>query len=81
MALRQKVSKKAQSKLKKAKAEVEKARKEFKVEKIELKAATFQAEVIKRKGYLEEIFWRFPHLGLDILQKLNNQDLTKVILE
>ena len=57
------MSNKAQSKLRKAKAEVEKARKEFKVEKIELKAATFQAEVIKRKGYLEEIFWRFPHIG------------------
>ena len=77
MALRQKVSKKAQSKLRKAKAEVEKARKEFKVEKIELKAATFQAEVIKRKGYLEEIFWRFPHIGELIIEQLDNQSLTK----
>ena len=38
-------------------------------------------ESIKRKGKIEEIFWRFPHLGLDILEKLDNQHLTKVITE
>ena len=77
MALQQKVSKKAQSKLRKDNAEVEKALKEFKVEKIELKAATFQAEVIKRKFNLEEIFWRFPHIGELIIEQLDNQSLTK----
>ena len=38
-------------------------------------------ESIKRKGKIEEIFWRFPHLGLDIFEKLDNQHLTKVITE
>ena len=59
------------------KAEVKKARKEFKAAKNELKAATFQAEIIKRKGYVEEIFWRFPHIGELIIDQLDNQSLTK----
>ena len=77
MALQQKVSKKAQSKLRKANAEVKKARKELKTAKDELLEATFQAEVIKRKFYLEEIFRRFPHIGELIIEQLDNQSLTK----
>ena len=68
MALEQKVSKKAQSKLRKAKVVLE---------RIDQKAVSFQAEVIKRKGYLEEIFWRFPHIGELMIEQLDNQSLTK----
>ena len=68
MALEQKVSKKAQRKLRKAKVVLE---------RIDQKAITFQAEVIKRKGYLEEIFWRFPHIGELMIEQLDNQSLTK----
>ena len=69
VALEQKVSKKAQSKLRKAKVVLE---------RIDQKAVSFQAEVIKRKGYLEEIFWRFPHIGELMIDQLDNQSLTKV---
>ena len=42
-----------------------------------MKEATFQAEIIKRKGCVEEIFWRFPHIGELIIDQLDNQSLTK----
>ena len=49
--------------------------------KHEKECIRYKIEGIKRKGKIEEIFWRFPHLGLDILESLDNQHLTKVILE
>ena len=36
-----------------------------------LKVAKFQVETIKRRGYIEEIFWRFPHIGTQILEELD----------
>ena len=39
--------------------------------------AEFELEVIKRKTNIEEIFWRFPHMGRQILEELDNQSLVK----
>ena len=35
-----------------------------------VESAKFKVETIKRKNHIEEIFWRFPHLGTQILEKL-----------
>ena len=37
--------------------------------------AEFELEVLKRKTNIEEIFWRFPHLGQNILEELDNKSL------
>ena len=39
--------------------------------------AEFELEVLKRKTNVEEIFWRFPHLGKNILEELDNESLVK----
>ena len=39
--------------------------------------AEFELEVLKRKTNIEEIFWRFSHLGRQILEELDNQSLVK----
>ena len=39
--------------------------------------AEFELEVLKRKTNVEEIFWRFPHLGKNILEELDNKSLVK----
>ena len=39
--------------------------------------AEFELEVLKRKTNIEEIFWRFPHLGQNILEELDNESLVK----
>ena len=39
--------------------------------------AEFELEVLKRNSNVEEIFWRFPHLGLNILEELDNESLVK----
>ena len=62
-----------------AQNEVVVAQKNLEDAKHEKECIRYKIEGIKRKGKIEEIFWRFPHLGLDILEKLDNQDLTKVI--
>ena len=36
-----------------------------------LRAAKLQLETIKRRGHIEEIFWRFPHIGTQILEELD----------
>ena len=43
-----------------------------------LKVAKFQVETIKRRGYIEEIFWRFPHIGTQILEELDISSLGTV---
>ena len=50
---------------------------EEKLEDAELgvESAKFKVETIKRKNHIEEIFWRFPHLGTQILEKLDNNSL------
>ena len=40
-----------------------------------LRASKFQVETIKRRGHIEEIFWRLPHVGTRILEKLDIQSL------
>ena len=39
--------------------------------------AEFELEVLKRKTNVEEIFWRFPHLGKYILDELDDESLVK----
>ena len=52
---------------------------EAKLEAAELgvESAKFKVETIKRKNHIEEIFWRFLHLGTQILEKLHNNSLVK----
>ena len=44
---------------------------------LDVESAKFKVEVIKRKNHIEEIFWRFPHLGTQIFEKLDNSNLVK----
>ena len=44
---------------------------------LEVESAKFKVEVIKRKNHIEEIFWRFPHLGTQIFEKLDHSSLVK----
>ena len=44
------------------------------VEEIEL-----EIEVAKRKGCIEETFWRFPHIGEQIFEELDNTTLSKCL--
>ena len=53
-------------------AELEALEAENDVEAIEL-----EVEVVKRKGCIEETFWRFPHIGEQILEELEDTTLTK----
>ena len=53
-------------------AELEAMEAENDVEAIEL-----EVEVVKRKGCIEETFWRFPHIGEQILEELEDTTLTK----
>ena len=52
---------------------------EVKLEAAELgvESAKFKVETIKRENYIEEIFWRFPHIGTQILETLDNSSLVK----
>ena len=43
--------------------------------KLGVESAKFKVETIKRKNHIEEIFWRFPHLGTQIFEKLDNTSL------
>ena len=45
----------------------------------EVEAAEFNIEFIKRKGHVEEIFWRFPHLGEKIFEQLDSESLGEFI--
>ena len=45
----------------------------------DVEAIEFEIEVIRRKGFIEEIFWRFPHIGEQILQKVDNNTLIKCL--
>ena len=40
-----------------------------------LRTSKLQVETIKRRGHIEEIFWRLPHVGTQILEKLDIQSL------
>ena len=72
LAKKESLIKKARSKLKKLKKEVDKAEKELEAAESEWEVAQFQVEIFKRKSNIEEIFWRFPHIGEQILAKIDN---------
>jgi hypothetical protein len=55
-------------------AELEALEAENDVEAIEL-----QIEVVKRKGCIEETFWRFPHIGEQIFEELDDASLFKCL--
>ena len=42
---------------------------------LEVESAKFKIETIKRKNHIEEILWRFPHIGTQILEKLDKSSL------
>ena len=48
---------------------------ELEAAELELESAKFKVETIKRKNHIEEIFWRFPHLGTQIFENLDNPSL------
>ena len=64
-------------KLKSVQEALEAAKEKVIVAKENYKDAEFQLEVIKRNNAIEEIFWRFPHLGSNILELVDNESLVK----
>ena len=67
---------KARNKLEKLQKEVDKAEEELENAESEYENAQFQVEIFKRKHNVEEIFWRFPHIGEQILEKIDNQSVS-----
>ena len=67
--------KKARKKLKKLEKQVNKAKEELEAAESEWEDAQFQVEIFKRKRNIEEIFWRFPHIGEQILAKIDNPSI------
>ena len=70
---KERLVKKAQNKLEKLEKQVYKAKEELKAAEREWEVAEFQNEIFKRKRNIEEIFWRFPHIGKQILEKIDNR--------
>ena len=84
LAKKQNLVKKVKKELKKAQMAMEKAKSrltvvenKLEVAENELQAAKMQVQIMKRKGYLDEIFWKFPHIGEQIIEKLDNKSLVK----
>ena len=46
---------------------------------IEARDLEFELELLKRTGKIEEIFWRFPHIGRKIFQELHKTDIAKCL--
>jgi hypothetical protein len=46
----------------------------------DLEAIELEIEVVKRKGCIEETFWRFPHIGQQIFEELDDTSLSKSLL-
>ena len=44
-----------------------------------VEAIELEIEVVKRKGCIEETFWRFPHIGEQIFEELDNTTLFKCL--
>ena len=72
LAKKEKLVQKAQNKLEKLQKKVVEAAIELKAAESECEIARFQVEVFKRKRNIEELFWRFPHIGEQILEKIDN---------
>ena len=75
LAKKESLVKKARNKLKKLEKQVDKAEEELEAAEREWEVAQFQVEIVKRKRNIEEIFWRFPHIGKQILEKIDNPSL------
>jgi hypothetical protein len=73
LAKKESLVKKARNKLEKLEKQVYKAKEELKAAEREWEVAEFQNEIFKRKRNIEEIFWRFPHIGKQILEKIDNR--------
>ena len=67
--------KKARKKLKKLEKQVNEAKEELEAAESEWEDAQFQVEIFKRTRNIEEIFWRFPHIGEQILAKIDNPSI------
>ena len=72
LAKKEKLVQKARNKLEKLQKKVVEAAIELKAAESECEIARFQVEVFKRKRNIEELFWRFPHIGEQILEKIDN---------
>ena len=72
LAKKEKLVQKARNKLEKLQKKIDEACKELKAAESECEIAKFQVEVFKRKHNIEELFWRFPHIGEQILEKIDN---------
>jgi hypothetical protein len=44
-----------------------------------VEALEFEIAVVERKGYIEESFWRFPHIGEKIFKELDDNSLYKCL--
>ena len=77
MAKQKRVVFKAEEKFRKLQALTLKAYHELNLAKSGFESTKFQVEAIKRQGHIEEIFWRFPHIGEQIFDNLKNSSLTK----
>ena len=45
----------------------------------DVEAIELEIEVVKRKGCIEETFWRFPHIGEQIFEELDDTGLSKCL--
>ena len=45
----------------------------------DLEAIELEIEVVRRKGCIEETFWRFPHIGEQIFEELDHTSLSKCL--
>ena len=69
--------KKAEIAMKKAVSKFQNVENKLEAAKNELEAAKMQVQIIRRKGCFEEILWKFPHIGEQIIEKLGNKSLVK----
>ena len=58
---------------------VEQAELEALEAKNDVEVIELEIEVIKRKGFIEETFWRFPHIGEQIFGELDEISLSKCL--
>ena len=45
----------------------------------DVEAIQLEIEIVKRKGCIEETFWRFPHIGEQIFEELDETSLFKCL--
>ena len=45
----------------------------------DVEAIEFEIAVVKRKGFIEETFWRFPHIAEQIFEELDSNTLSKCL--